>query len=144
MFGSRQLPRKKEKAIAALLSTGTIEQAARQAGVCEKTLRNWLAQADFAAAYRGAREQVVEQAVAVLQQASIHAVAALHRNLSCGRPACEISAANSLLAHSIRAIETFDVLSRLAALEEKAAQQGAATHAYNGTTSNGQARGVDR
>jgi hypothetical protein len=138
MSTGRQLPRKKEKAIAALLATGTLEQAAQQAGVCEKTLRNWLATAEFAAAYRAARLQVVEQAIGILQKASIQAVAALVRNLSCGRPGAEIAAANHLLEKSLQAVEQFDVLSRLEALEARAAQQGAAYAYRNGqTTSRG-------
>jgi hypothetical protein len=144
MSTGRQLPRKKEKAIAALLASGTIEKAAQQAGVCEKTLRNWMAQADFAAAYRAARQQIVEQAVGILQQASIQAVAALVRNLNCGRHAVEVSAANSLLERSLAAIEQFDVLTRLEALEERAAQQGAA-YAYRDAQTHGEAsRGSGR
>ncbi len=45
--------RKREVAIAALLSRPTIEEAAQLAGIGEKTLRRWLRDdADFKAAYR--------------------------------------------------------------------------------------------
>jgi hypothetical protein len=145
MSSGRPLARKKEKAIAALLATGTIGQAAQQAGVCEKTLRNWLAQADFAAAFRAARRQVVEQALGILQQASIQAVAALVRNLNCGRHAVEVSAANHLLERSMAAVEEFDLLSRIEALEERLGQQSGATYANRDPHANGEAsRGPGR
>ena len=143
MPGGPKITRAQERAIAALLSEGTIPNAAARAKVSPRTLAYWLKLPAFAAAYRDARRQVVEQAVSVLQQASIHAVAALVRNLSCGRPAVEVSAANSLLAHSTAALETFDVLSRLEALEQ--AQQAGATHANSNAQANGEAsRGPGR
>jgi hypothetical protein len=142
MSTGRQLPRKKERAIAALLATGTLGQAAQQAGVCEKTIRNWMATADFAAAYRQARQQVVEQAVGILQTASIQAVAALVRNCSCGKPGAEIAAANHLLEKSLAAVEQFDVLTRLEALEQQAALQREA-YGYR-AHENGEARGPGR
>jgi len=143
MSGGRPLSRKKEAAIAALLSAGTHAQAAEQAGIAERTLRNWLAETEFAQAYRQARQQLVEHAVGLMQKASVSAVLTLLKNLSCGRPAVEVSAANSLLERSTAAIETFDVLSRLEALEQ-AAQQGA-NHAHGNAQANGEAsRGPGR
>jgi hypothetical protein len=47
--------RKKEEAIAALLSQPSIEQAARVAGIGPKTLLRWLKLPEFQAAYREAR-----------------------------------------------------------------------------------------
>ena len=47
--------RKKEEAIAALLTQPSIEQAARVAGVGPKTLLRWLKLPEFQAAYREAR-----------------------------------------------------------------------------------------
>jgi hypothetical protein len=139
MLTSRQ-----EKAITALLATDTLGQAAQQVGVTERTLRNWLATPEFAAAYRAARQRVVEQAIGILQSASIQAVATLIKNLNCGRPASEIAAANSLLERSTAAIEQFDILSRLEALEAQAALKGANHASYNGTQTNGEARGAGR
>ncbi len=47
--------RKKEEAIAALLSQRNLEEAARVAGVGTKTLLRWLEIPEFQAAYREAR-----------------------------------------------------------------------------------------
>jgi hypothetical protein len=140
MGSARKMPQKKERAIAALLSAGSIGKAAEAAGVSERTLRTWMATPDFAQAYRRARQQVVEHSIGLLQQASVSAVLALLRNLNCGRPASEIAAANALLERSTAAIDQFDLLTRLEALEQQA-QQGANHAAYNGAQTNGQARG---
>jgi hypothetical protein len=139
--GRHKQSRKRELAVANLLASATIEQAAQKTGISEKCLRLWLAEPDFSQAYRHARKLVLEQSITVMQQASLSAVAALVRNLSCGRPGVEVAAANSLLERGTAAIETFDVLTRLAALEQRAAQQGAANHAaFNGRATNGTPR----
>jgi hypothetical protein len=89
--------RREEVAIAALLPEPTILQAAEKAIVSESTLLRRLAEPAFKARYRAARRQVVEQAVSELQQAASEAVEALRRNLTCGVPAAEISAAKTIV-----------------------------------------------
>jgi hypothetical protein len=138
MPGSQRLTRTQEKAIAALLAERTIQDAAARAKVSERTLTYWLKLPAFAAEYRHARQRVVEHAVGKLQAASSLAVDALVKNLSCGKPAVEVTAANSLLAHSLAAVEQFDVVSQIEALKELIAQQGAG-YENRRTFSNGQA-----
>jgi hypothetical protein len=140
MSKGRPKAHKRQAAIAALLSSGSIGQAAERSGVCEKTLRLWMAQTDFASEYRRARQQVVEHAVGILQTASLQAVAALVKNLQCGRPAVEVSAANSLLQHSLQGIEQCDLVGQIEALQELLAQQGIG-HENRNTFPNGQAHG---
>ncbi len=53
---------KQEKAIAALLSTSAMKDAAARSGINEGTLWRWLQLPEFAASYRAARRQVVERA----------------------------------------------------------------------------------
>ena len=65
-----KLTRKQEQAIAALLSEATVGTAAEKAGVGEVTLYRWLKLPDFLGAYREARREVVEKAVAQMQQSS--------------------------------------------------------------------------
>src|SRR6516165_7576021 len=119
--------RRQERAIAALLSADSIGQAAQQAGVCEKTLRNWLASADFAAAYRAARQQIVEHTVGVMQSTCMKALDCLTRNMSCGKASTEVTAAGKILEHSLGAVELFDLAQRVAELEQRL--EGG-THAY--------------
>lgn len=115
--------RREADAIAALLSEPTIAAAARKAGVGESTLLRWMATASFRAEYRAARRQVVEQAVARLQQATSDAVDCLQRNLTCGIPAVEVGAARTVLDQAIRAVELIDLADRVDALEQAAVQE---------------------
>ena len=63
-----KLGRKKEAAIAALLTQKNHEEAAREAGIALKTLKRWLRLREFIDDYRRARWEVVEQAYARAQQ----------------------------------------------------------------------------
>lgn len=120
--GSRQ-PAKTEAAIAALLSEPTIASAAKAVGIGEATLYRWLQDPDFAAKFRKARATVLDQATAALQAATLEAVASLRRNLACGTPAVEVSAARVVLEMAARATEQAELTKRLAALEELAGVQ---------------------
>ena len=51
---------KQQKAITALLSERTGRDAAKKAGVSEKTLYGWLADKDFRAALRSAEAEVLD------------------------------------------------------------------------------------
>lgn len=118
--GARRLSYHQERAVAGLLSTRTVAEAAETAGVSSRTLERWLADNDeFVAEYRAARRRVVEGAVAALQSATTEAVDSLRRNLDCGTPATEVRAASVILETSIRAVELYDLESRLAALEAR-------------------------
>ena len=112
--------RQAEAAITALLVCSTIDAAAEQAGIASATLRRWLAEDDFQRRYRAARRQVVEQAIAQLQQGTSEAVAALRRNLGCGTPSAEIAAAKAVLDQAIKAIELVDLAERVEQLEQAA------------------------
>lgn len=112
--------RQTEAAITALLSCPTIEAAAERVRVAPATLRRWLAEDDFRRRYRAARRQVVEQAVSQLQAATGEAVGALQRNLACGVPSAEITAAKAIIDQAIKAIELVDLAERVEALEQAA------------------------
>ena len=62
--------RKKEEAIAALLTQRNVEEAARVAGIGTRTLLRWLKIPEFDAAYRQARRAAFAQTIARLQQGS--------------------------------------------------------------------------
>jgi hypothetical protein len=98
-----------QQALAALLSTPTLADAARVAGISERTLRYWLKRPKFLAAYRRARRQLVEAAVARLQQIAWEAAEALRRNLTCGQPSNEIRAALGVLEQAAKGIELVDL-----------------------------------
>ena len=87
----------KEKALTALLESASIIEAAQTSGLSEKTLRRYLEEKEFSDEYAEARRQIVESAVAALQQAANEAVETLRRNLSCDNPQAEIRAAQLIL-----------------------------------------------
>ena len=60
--------RKKEAAIAALLTHKNHEEAAHAIGIDIKTLKSWMRLPEFIEEYRRARWEVVEQAYARVQQ----------------------------------------------------------------------------
>ena len=110
-----------DTALAALLVEPTIAEAATKAGVSASTLYRWLSEPAFQTRYRAARRQVVEQAICGLQRATIEAVDALRRNLTCGLPAAEITAAKSVIDFSVKGIELMDLVQRVEQLEQAAA-----------------------
>ena len=72
-----KLSRKQEQVIAALLDRPTIEQAAQQSGLAEKTLRLWMKKPEFQKAYRQARLQLADQAIKHLQNSCLGAARTL-------------------------------------------------------------------
>jgi transposase-like protein len=119
--------RKKEEAIAALLTQRNIEEAARAAGIGSQTLLRWLKVPEFETAYREARRAAFAQSIARLQQASSAAVSTLLKvMIDPNSPAStRVRAADSILDHAAKAIEIEDIEVRVAQLEA-AAQQTAA------------------
>jgi hypothetical protein len=111
--------RKQEEAIAALLSQRNLEDAARSIGLGTSTLLRWMKIPEFEAAYREARRAAFGQSIARLQQASSAAVSTLLKvMIDPNSPASSrVRAADSVLDHTLKAIEIEDVEARVAALE---------------------------
>jgi hypothetical protein len=114
--------RKKEEAIAALLTQRNVEEAARVAEIGTQTLYRWMKDPEFDAAYRGGRRAAVSQTYARLQQASSAAASTLVKLMvDASAPAStRVRAANSILDHSRHAIEIDDIEAWVAALEQAA------------------------
>jgi len=116
----QKLSRKKESAIAALISLPTIGDAAKSVGVGEKTLFRWLKLPYFQEAYRKARKEIVTQAIAQIQNSLSDAVKTLSDIMKdSGAPAsARVTAARSIIDTAIKAVEIEDLEFRLSALEE--------------------------
>jgi hypothetical protein len=114
--------RKKEEAIAALLTQRNMDEAARVVGVAPKTLLRWLQIPEFQAAYRKARRDAHGQSIARLQQATSAAVSTLLKVMvDPSTPAStKVRAADSVLDHSAKSIEIEDIEVRVAELERGA------------------------
>src|ERR1017187_6558275 len=73
--------RKKEEAIAALLTQRNIEEAAKATGIATNTLLKWMKEPEFDAEYRRARRAAFGQAVARLQQGTSAAATTLLKTM---------------------------------------------------------------
>jgi transposase-like protein len=114
--------RKKEEAVAALLSQRNVEEAARIVGIDAKTLLRWLKLPEFKTAYLQARREAVGQATARLQQ-STGAAASTYLKLMVDPnvpAAVRLRAAECVFAQAVKAIEQEDLEARLVALEAAA------------------------
>lgn len=114
--------RKKEEAIAALLTQRNVDEAAKSIGISTQTLVRWMQVPEFDEAYRKARRAAFGQATARLQQATSAAVSTLLKIMvDTNAPAStRVRAADSVLDHASKAIEIEDVEVRVAALEQAA------------------------
>ena len=99
--------RKKEEAIAALLSQKSIEDAARAINVGPNTLLRWLQLPEFKAAYLDARREALGQATARLQQAAgAAALTMLKLMVDPNVPAAvRLRAADCIFEHAAKGIE---------------------------------------
>ena len=114
-----QLGGKREAAILALLTSSSVENAARTAGVAPRTLYRWLKEPAFDAAYRKAKRSVFGQALARLQQGSSAAASTMLKIMvdSAVPASTRLRAADSVFSHSKNAIEMEEIEARVAALE---------------------------
>ena len=105
-----------------LLSYRTTEEAARVIGVGTATLLRWMKDPGFDAAYRAAKRAAFGQAIAWLHHLSSAAVSTLGKVMldQATPPATKVRAADSILNHTIKAIDTEDVEARISELERSA------------------------
>lgn len=119
----QDLTRKQEAAIVALLSTGSLKEAASACGLSEVTLWRYMQSPAFMARYREARRQVVERAIGRLQGMMEMAADTLQRNLNCENPAAENRAAQLVIEQSVKGVELIELQERLERLEDMVAQR---------------------
>lgn len=106
---------KQSKALAALLTQPTKEQAARAAGVGLTTLKRYLDDPDFRAAYQQALSELVADATAQAKQSLSPALSCLREIVEDGEQGAtaRISAARSLLEYGLRLTEMYDIVREL-------------------------------
>ena len=114
--------RKKEEAIAALLTKRNVDEAAQAAGIGTRTLMRWLKIPEFQKAYREARRQAFGQSIARLQQATSAAAATLMKIMvdPAAPASVRVRAADSIFNHAAKAIEIEDIEARVSELERAA------------------------
>ncbi len=117
------LSTKQARAIAALLSERTHAAAAESAGISERTLYSWLADATFQQHYQQARREAVLHATAQVQALCGDAIDTLQRLLMSSSPSVALGAAKTVLDLSVKAIELDDLAQRIERLEQAHAQK---------------------
>ncbi len=120
-----ELTAPQQRAIAALIASKSTVEAAKIAGVGERTLRRWLTEPTFKAALAIAEQEIIGSATRRLlgyMETAIYVVANLmaDRNVSAG---IRLRAAGTILDYSLRLREMLNIEERLAALEEAIAKQ---------------------
>jgi hypothetical protein len=118
----QKLGRKKEEAIAALLSHRNVDEAAQAVGIGATTLWRWLKLSEFQRAYRDAKRAAFSQSIARLQQgASAAATTLLKTMIDPNTPASvRVRAAECVMNHATKAIEIEDIEARVTELERTA------------------------
>jgi uncharacterized coiled-coil protein SlyX len=120
MTADDRLSRMQGRAVAALLTSRTLTDAAAAAQVSEKTIRRWMATEPFAAAYRSAARESARESVSALLAAQREAIDVLRTEMHAGTAADRVRAARALLELGSRAAET-DLDQRILDLEEAVA-----------------------
>ena len=117
--------RKKEQAIAALLTQRSPEEAAKSIDISPKTLKRWMRQPEFQAEYLQARRDVVHQTNARIQQNSGAAAAVLLKLMADSTTPASVRAraALGLLEQANRSLLLEDLEMRIVALEQASMNQ---------------------
>jgi|SRR5262252_6163782 len=112
--------RRYEDAIAALLQTVSVYDAARQIGLSQTTLLKWMREPVFIAAYADARKQIVDAAIARVQRLCAKAATKLEETLDDPdtTPAIRIQACKLTFDMSLKALELAEITERLQRIEE--------------------------
>ena len=114
-----QFGRKKEAAVAALLTQRNLDEAAKAVGISTNTLLNWMKVPEFQKAFRDARRQAFSQSIARLQQGTTAAATTLLKMLidQSTPPAVRARVADSIFNRAAKAIEIEDIEGRVSELE---------------------------
>ena len=118
--------RKGDAALLLALASGeTVREAARLAGIGERTATRRLADADFRRHIAELRGEMVSRAVGRLADGSTEAVAALRKLLDAGTPpAVRLGAARAILELGTKLRESVELEQRLADLERRIKREG--------------------
>jgi hypothetical protein len=116
---------KHTEAISVLLLCPTIAEAAKQLGIGDRTLRRWMRTEPFRSAYLEARQQVMTEAIACLQNAASVAVASLVDKLNDPgeSSAIQVAAARAILEYSFRGADREGLLYQQGPYEARGASE---------------------
>jgi hypothetical protein len=103
--GTKKLERTQAKILTALLSSGTLEIAARKSGTSPSTVKRMLRDEAFAAKFRAAKRKMLSIAIEKLSSIAADAADALHQAILSKRtpPAIKVMAARACFEILLRA-----------------------------------------
>ena len=110
--------------LAALLSSPTMAEAARRAGVSERSAARWMSDPEFKERLKAAQDEIVGHSLSRLKISISESLDVLRGIMNDGGEptGARVTAARVVLDNAIKAIETVDIIQRIEALE--AAQDG--------------------
>ena len=113
------LTQNQQKAIAALLSSPTREEAARKCGLTSRTLRVYFQSDEFCETYRSAFQELTESATRQAQRLLSPALDTLEEvmNDADAPPAARTNAARIAIESALRLVEQNDIMRQLDELE---------------------------
>jgi phage terminase small subunit len=121
MAGGDRLSQRRRRFVAAMLTSPTIEDAAKSAGISERTAYRYLANPDVKAALSSALDDALNQATAravAAMTAALETLAAIHQDRAAPTGA-RVSAARAILDAGPRLREAVDLAERVARLEQQ-------------------------
>lgn len=112
---------KKLKALDALISHDSIDQACKACGISRATMYRYLKEPLFEKELKAAKRQLINRAILRLQQTCGDAARTLGEICKDkeATAASRVSAAKEILSNALKALELEDIETRLKALEEK-------------------------
>lgn len=115
-----------DQLVTALAAGKSIAEAAKAAGVSERTARRWLDEETIRQRVEAARAEFVRQALAQLSSAASDAVKALRALLKSENDNAKLGAARAILTTLIPLKEHFELEARISQLEAQLPQKGIA------------------
>lgn len=112
---------RKKRALQALLTCTSLAEAARKAGISDRTLYNYLHNdQEFTEAYAAERARLVSAAADALKKNAIPAIQTLRKIVddSEAPPAVRVQACRTILEYTLKTTEINDIMQRLEALEK--------------------------
>jgi len=123
---AEKLKGKQAAALAALLSSPSVAEAAKVAGCGERTIWRYLSDAAFAEEYRRARREVTQHTVMRLQARSSEAAEILFRIAQdeSAPASARVSACRAIIEQAFDGVKTTELIERVDALQKQIEAKG--------------------
>ena len=115
----QQLSARQLQVIPHILASPSYEEAARRAKITAKQIHEWLQDPQFKAELLKRRNEAYIQALSILKASSTLAVTTLTNLLNDDDPRIRLSAADKILAHTLKGVEYLGFEDRLSEVESR-------------------------